>query len=360
MSQLLARPPYGERDDAQLLRELNALTRHHLAGCAEYARIWPSGPGVPEAARLEDVPFVHVGLFKRITLRTSTNSLQGAGVSRERAVLSSATTSGQSSRIVLDERSAQLQSESSTAILQDFVGAAKRPLLVLDSSRSLAQRREMPARLAAAMSLQTLATEIFFLLRNVEEPESVRWDALADVLRQHDDILVYGFTYMLWLAFGSGHVPDEVKSLLRGKRVHFVHSGGWKKLEAISVDRATFDVALLSGLELDDSSRVVDYYGLVEQIGVVYPLCAYGYRHVPVWAEVIVRDTSTRTLDPLVGEAGQLQFMNPLAWSAPYHSVLTEDVGRIVPGRCDCGRSGVRFELLGRVPKAEVRGCANV
>jgi hypothetical protein len=362
MSKLLARPPYDVRDDAELLGELNALTRHHRTGCPEYARIWPDGPDTPDAGRLEDVPFVHVGLFKRITLRTSasTKASEGPEKPRERAVLSSATTSGQPSRIILDERSVELQSASSTAILQDFVGATRRPLLVLDSARALAQRREMPARLAAAMSLQSLATEIHFLLHSVEEPASVRWDVLARELEQHDDILLYGFTYLLWLVFGSGNVPADVKALLLGKRVHFVHSGGWKKLEAISVDRATFDGALLAGLRLDASSRVVDYYGLVEQIGVIYPLCAYGYRHVPRWAAVIVRDTSTPTLDPLVDEAGQLQFLNPLAWSAPYHSVLTEDMGRIVPGRCDCGRSGPRFELLGRVPKAEVRGCANV
>jgi hypothetical protein len=72
----------------------------------------------------------------------------------------------------------------------------------------------------------------------------------------------------------------------------------------------------------------------------------------------LVRDSWT--LESLVGEPGQLQLMNTLARGAPYHNVLTEDLGRIVPGNCPCGRSGTRFELLGRVPKAEVRGCANV
>jgi hypothetical protein len=52
--------------------------------------------------------------------------------------------------------------------------------------------------------------------------------------------------------------------------------------------------------------------------------------------------------------------MNLLAWGAPYHNVLTEDLGKLVPGECDCGRKGKRFEFVGRVPKAEMRGCANV
>jgi hypothetical protein len=348
VSQLLSRRPYGPRDETLLLGEFNALTTHHRAGCQEYARIWPSSK---DATTLEDVPFLHVGLFKHIELRSSAPDIK-----HERALLSSATTSGQSSRIVLDQRSGQLQSQSSAAILTDFVGDGKRPLLILDSARSLARSREVSARLMAALSLQPLATDLHFLLNSVDEPANARWEVLTRVLKDHDEILVYGFTYILWQVFGAGHVPDHVRSALRGKRVHFIHSGGWKKLESIRVDNATFTAALVQ--DLDPASQVVDYYGLVEQVGVIYPLCEAGFRHVPVWAAALVRETAT--LRPVVGEPGQLQLMNVLAWGAPYHSVLTEDLGCIVLGACTCGRSGTRFELLGRLPKAELRGCANV
>ena len=101
-----------------------------------------------------------------------------------------------------------------------------------------------------------------------------------------------------------------------------------------------------------------DFYGLVEQMGIIYPMCEYGARHVPVWADVIIRDVYT--LKPLMEETGQIQLLNVLAYGAPYHSVLTEDVGRLIPGECPCGRKGRRFDLLGRVPRAEIRGCANV
>ena len=158
-----------------------------------------------------------------------------------------------------------------------------------------------------------------------------------------------------WLAWGMAEMPEEVRDLLSGKRIHFVHSGGWKKLEDIQVDRKTFDARLLEGLHPD--SRVIDFYGLVEQVGIIYPLCEQGYRHPPVWADVLVRDPWT--MEPLTGEPGQLQLMNTLAHGAPYHNVYTEDLGRIVRGACPCGRSGKRFELLGRVPKAEIRGCSN-
>jgi hypothetical protein len=192
-------------------------------------------------------------------------------------------------------------------------------------------------------------------LGDAADPASMNWDLVAELAGQHGDLLVYGFTWILWLAWAAS-MPDEVAERLAGKRIAFVHSGGWKKLEDRKVDRAQFDGALLNGLA--DESRVVDYYGLVEQVGVIYPLCEAGFRHVPVWAQVIVRDPHSH--DGLVGGEGQLQLLNTLARGAPYFSVLTEDLGRIVEGPCDCGRSGPRFELIGRIPKAEVRGCANV
>src|SRR5258707_6987279 len=154
----------------------------------------------------------------------------------------------------------------------------------------------------AALSLQPLATDLHFLLNSVDDPEHARWEVLINVLQEHDEILVYGFTYILWQVFGTAHVPEHVRSALRGKRVLFIHSGGWKKLEALRVDSATFTAALVH--DLDPGSKGVDYYGLVEQVGVIYPLCEAGFRHVPVWAAALVRETAT--LRPLVDEPRQV------------------------------------------------------
>ena len=348
MTELLDSAPYGPRDDAAFLAEMNRLTEHHLAACDEYARVWPDWR---PATTVEQLPYLHVGTFKWVDFRST-----GKHIKHERTLLSSATTSGTPSRIVLDEKSSKLQARSSLAILSDFVGETPRPLLVVDSARSLRMRGEVSARIAAAMSLRPLASDIYFLLTTPEDPSSMKWDLLDKLLDEHDEFLVYGFTWILHSGWGAAAIPDSIRSRLAGKTICFVHSGGWKKLEAARVTREAFDESLLSGLSSD--SRVVDYYGLVEQVGVVYPLCEHGFRHTPVWADLIVRDSIN--LSSLSDEPGQLQLMNVLASGAPYHSVLTEDTGRIIPGECPCGRSGKRFELLGRLPKSEVRGCANV
>lgn len=346
MSALLDRPPFGPRDEAALLAELVDLSRHHLAGCAAYRRIWPDWQG---ADTLADLPWLHVGLFKHLDLRT-----EAPGLRFERTLTSSSTTGGQPSRIALEQTSSAAQARSSTAILRDFLGDAPRPLLVLDSAAAL-RLPEVSARIAAALSLRPLASELHFLLADSGRADSLRADLLANLLARHDHLLVYGFTWMLWLAWGAADLPAAVRERLAGRRIDFVHSGGWKRLEALRVARAEFDATLLDGL--DPASRVIDFYGLVEQVGMVYPLCGHGFRHVPVWADVLVRDPFT--FDALVGAPGQLQLVNTLARGVPCHSVLTEDMGIVHPGTCPCGRSGPRFELLGRVPKAELRGCAN-
>jgi hypothetical protein len=348
MSQFLEQAPYAKRDDATFLAEMNALSIHHLKGCEAYARIWPDAH---KAERLEDLPWLHVGVFKHLDLRTKFE-----GSKHVRTLLSSATSSGVSSKIALDTRSSQYQSQGTLAVLKDFIGDDQQPLCILDSASALRGGRQLSARIAAAMSLKPLASQLYFLLDDSNEASSMKWSELLEAIDGHDAFMVYGFTWMLWLAWADQAFPEEVRQALAGKRVTFVHSGGWKKLEAQKVGPEAFNAKLMDGL--DPSSQVIDFYGLVEQVGTIYPLCPCGYRIAPAWADVLVRD-------PITGEClqeniGQLQMMNAISWGAPYHNVLTEDLGRLIPGGCSCGRSGTVFELIGRIPKSEVRGCANV
>ena len=348
MSALLNETPFSARADEILLREMRELTEWHLKGCPAFRAMWPD---FSVANSLEELPFVHVGAFKHIALQTN-----GEGITHQR-VLKSSSTSGVSSQIPLDTRSGELQARASVAVLKDLVGKEKRPLLVTDSARSLMQRGEVSARVTAAMSLRPLSTEMHFLLASADNPDSLNWALVESLCAKSPRFLVYGFTWILWKGWVDSAIPESAKAALARTQIHFVHSGGWKKLETLKVDRQTFDGGLL-GL-VAEGSRVVDFYGLVEQVGMIYPLCEAGFRHMPRWGAVIARDPWT--LDPLApGQEGMLQLMNPLAYGAPYHSVLTEDMGCVLEADCPCGRDGQRFQLLGRMPKAEVRGCANV
>lgn len=348
MSDLMSLPVYGPRDDAAFLAEMNRITRFHCKHCAEYARVFPDF--VP-TTRVEDLPFLHVSAFKYMRFRT-----QDGTIKHERVLNSSATSSNRSSQITLDRHSTELQAKSSQAILSDFVGETKRPLIILDAKSALIQRGTVSARIAAGLALRPFATKLYFGLESQNPDSSVLWESLDDALQSNDNLLVYGFTWVLWRLWANGDMPAQLAARLRDVEVTYVHSGGWKKLEAQSVAPKAFNERLLdlSG----PGSKVVDYYGLVEQNGLVYPECSAGWRHVPVWADVLGRDPYDHSV--VYNAPAQLQLMNFTPHGAPYHNVLTEDLGEVRSDACPCGRSGRRFRLLGRLPKAETRGCANV
>ena len=99
---------------------------------------------------------------------------------------------------------------------------------------------------------------------------------------------------------------------------------------------------------------------MVENVGVVYPDCEQGNKHVPTFAEVIVRDPLT--LEPVeAGQRGLVQVCSVLPTSFPGFLLLTEDMAEVIGhDGCPCGRRGTHFRFAGRAPKAEVRGCGNV
>jgi phenylacetate-coenzyme A ligase PaaK-like adenylate-forming protein len=136
-----------------------------------------------------------------------------------------------------------------------------------------------------------------------------------------------------------------------------IHGGGWKKLESLAVDNATFKNVLK---ETCGVSSVCNYYGMVEQTGSIFMECAHGVLHASVFSDVLVRDPVT--FSPLgTGKPGLLQLVSILPWSYPGHSILTEDIGEVLGiDNCPCGRKGRYFRVLGRAKNAEVRGCSDV
>ena len=63
------------------------------------------------------------------------------------------------------------------------------------------------------MALKPLASDLRFVLADAEDPGSVRWDAVAGVLEQADDVLLYGFTSILWPAWGQAKTKSAQRSL---------------------------------------------------------------------------------------------------------------------------------------------------
>jgi hypothetical protein len=167
-------------------------------------------------------------------------------------------------------------------------------------------------------------------------------------------VLFFGFTFMVWRHWVQEAHRD-------GRRFSFpqgilIHGGGWKKLEEERVGHAEFRGALKERFGIP---RAVNYYGMVEQAGSIFVECPEGHLHAPSFAEVLVRDAND--LAPLAhGREGLIQVLSVVPRSYPGHSLLTEDVG-VIEGEDDCpsGRWGKYFRVIGRAPRAELRGCSD-
>jgi len=335
-----------------LLTQLAALQRHHAERCFPYARLvaeWEHRCAARDS--LETLPFVPVTLFKELDLRS--------GEGETLAVRSSATTSGSASRVFTDKETRRRQSRSASRIWTDFLGSERRPYLIFDAEETVRGIGGLGARGAAILSLAPLASELHFLMEPADDALRINRDALRRAVDAVGDrpFVAYGFTYLLH------HAHRELReSAMDLPQAHpesrILHSGGWKRLQAEAIEKPQFDRDVAGPWGLPPSA-VIDFYGLVEQVGVPFPDCSEGVKHVPYWAEVVVRRADS-LMPAAVGELGLLQLMNCLPLSGPYHNVLTEDLGEtVVEDGCACGRRGRAFRFVGRAPRAELRGCSD-
>lgn len=181
-------------------------------------------------------------------------------------------------------------------------------------------------------------------------------EGLQAYLKEYEGqrILLFGFTFMIWQ-----YVYKEIRD--KGLNINFgdsvlIHGGGWKKLKDEAVDALTFNHLLSKQLGIQE---VHNYYGMVEQVGSIFVECNEGHLHAPSYADVIIRNPITFNVLP-VGQQGLIQVVSELPKSYPGHSLLTEDLGTIHGiDDCPCGWKGKYFSVVGRIPKAELRGCSD-
>jgi hypothetical protein len=137
-----------------------------------------------------------------------------------------------------------------------------------------------------------------------------------------------------------------------------VHGGGWKKLKDQSVSKDVFSETI-ARLFKTQPNHILDFYGMVEQTGIVFIDCELGHKHAPNFGEVKIRNFLTLQ-ENKVNEPGYIEIMNVLPDSYPGMSILTEDVGEVLGiDDCSCGRKGKYFVFRSRLEKSEVRGCGD-
>ncbi|WP_125153260.1 acyl-protein synthetase [Clostridium rectalis] len=302
--------------------------------------------------RLEDIPYIPVNMFKKFDLYTCHEK------DIVKVLNSSSTTTGVASKIYLDKKTSIRQSQALIATLRNFLGNSRRPLLIIDSEDVNKGSSILTARGAAVRGISNFSNKVVYAMDKEGKELKVNIERLKNFQQEfgNSEVLVYGFTYIIWSKFAQVLRDNNIK--LNIPNVKIVHSGGWKKLESQKVSKEKFSKTI-GELFNTRANNVLDFYGMVEQLGVVFIDCEYGYKHVPDFAEVIIRDFNTlEEVD--VGNKGLIQVVSTLSSSYPAQAVLTEDIGSFIGiDDCKCGRKGKYFKFVSRVEKAEVRGCGD-
>jgi hypothetical protein len=328
--------------EALLLKELSELTQHHRANSPEYDRILTAS-GFTSAATVAELPWLPVRMFKNLHLK----SIPDDEVFK---VLTSSGTTGEVSRIYLDKAAAAAQTRQLGATLQQVLGPRRLPMILVDSKGLLKDRRSFSARGAGVLGMATFGRDHAWALDPAGAPDL---DALRGFLEKHgsEPFLIFGFTFLVWLHLYEV-ARDNGLDLSNGI---LIHSGGWKKLVDQSVSPQEFRRRFRDDTGL---TRMHNYYGMVEQIGTVFlegP--SGGSLYCPDFADVIIRNPHTWAEQP-VGEPGLIEVVSTLPTSYPGHVLLTEDLG-VLDGIDDGDWPGKRFSVLGRLPRAEARGCSD-
>ncbi len=336
---------------AFLDERIQELTRHHYAHCAPYRKMLDAAGFDPETAfHYTDAPFLPVRLFKELELK----SVPDEDVVK---TMTSSGTTGQSvSRIYLDRDTSALQQKVMVKIVSSFTGQSRMPMVIIDSPSVIKDRAKFSARGAGILGFSMFGAKKFYALTDDMQLDV---SGLAEFLETHQGkrIFLFGFTFMIWQHF--------YKELLRLKQegISFdlsggvlIHGGGWKKLadEAVSAQEFGKRLEDVCGLR-----SVHDYYGMVEQTGCIYMQCECGHLHASIFSDVVTR--RHRDFSPCgYGEKGLVQVISTLPTSYPGHNLLTEDEGVILgEDDCPCGRKGKYFKILGRIKRAELRGCSD-
>ena len=334
-----------------LTRRLTELTKFHREHCTEYRNalrfLFNKAEDVDT---YEQLPFLPVRLFKQFSLKSVSDS-------EVVKILTSSGTSGQAvSKIFLDRTTAANQQKALVKIVSDFTGAARMPMIIIDSPSVLKDRKMFSARGAGILGFSMFGSKKIYAL---DEEMRLNVNALRSFMEEHqgEQILLFGFTFMIWQFFyqellrlrEAGIKFDLSNAIL-------IHGGGWKKLAQEAVDAKTFRDSLEQVCGL---FRIHNYYGMVEQTGCIYMECEYGHLHSSVFSDVITRRARDFSVCE-IGEKGILEVLSTIPESYPGHILLTEDEGTILgEDDCPCGRRGKYFKIHGRLRGAELRGCSD-
>ncbi len=324
-------------------KNISKLNIHHKKNCNEFKLIADSFFLKENIKKLEELPFIHVRLFKEKNLSSVKKG------TRLSTYNSSGTSNAKLSKINIDRFTSLVQSKSLLNILMSVLKTKREKIYFLESEKKV-KEKYYSAKGAAINGFKQIANKAEFLLDNNEKLNF----RILKKIKSSEKAIFFGFTNMVWEKLIKELSKKKFK--LNFKNSILFHGGGWKKLEEKKIEKKKFYKLIYNFLGIN---QIYDYYGMIEQTGSIFLECEYGYFHASIFSEINIRNNKLQICK--LNQKGIIQVSSLLPTSYPGHNILTEDLGEIKGiDNCKCGRKGKYFKVYGRLSQSEMRGCSNV
>jgi len=342
-----------EEKRIHFMKHISESIKFHYENCHDYQNYCKKKNFHPDdIVDISNIPFLPVDIFKKMTLLSVPES------EIIKIVKSSATTSNIPSIIHLDKKTANRQIISLNSILRDFIGEEKMNFIIIDNKKTLeTNNQNLSSRGSAIRGMLIFAKKFTCILDENLKLDSKVISELENI--QNSKTCIFGFSWLIHKILSENKNNKIFKNFFsKTSQSTVLHIGGWKKLSDLSIDKQQFNKECSEFFNTNDD-KIIDMYGMTEQLGIVYPDCKYGNKHVPIFSEILIRDPNSLEIQP-DGQSGFIQVISPIPNSYPGISLLTDDIGEIL-GRddCPCGRKGTYFVFKKRSEMADPKGCGD-
>ena len=175
--------------------KLKELTLLHSEKCKYYGRMLKNFRFSPEGNyNVCEYPFLPVRLFKELELKSVADD------EVVKTMTSSGTTGQAVSKIYLDKETSANQTKALVKITSEFLGKKRLPMLITDSKKVVTDRRLFSARGAGILGFSILGAHPTYALN---EDMELDVPVIEEFLEKYknQDILLFGFTYIIWQHF---------------------------------------------------------------------------------------------------------------------------------------------------------------
>jgi len=352
ISKLLDLKPFeiNQKEKNEVFKDaMQESLKHHYENSIEFKQICDNkGFDFKGNFQLEEIPYIPVSIFKKFEL----TSIPKENIFK--TIFSSATTSKTPSKIFLDRITSERQTKALVSIITDFLHE-KMDFLILDSKETISSSDNIKSRASAIRGFLPFMKSIKFTLN-----ENLKINELdLQQIENKNQYCFFGFTWLIYQIIKENKNNKEIKNYLSKLNLPFIlHLGGWKKLADINITREEFykEISEFFNTEKD---RIIDIYGMTEQLGTIYPDCKFGNKHVSVYSDIIIRNPLTLKNEE-IGKSGLIQLLSPIPHSYPGISILSDDFGHLEGiDDCSCGRKGKYFRFDKRSESVDLKGCGD-